>query len=624
MAIPVINLSSLDGTNGFRMDGVTDGDHSGFSVSNAGDVNGDGFDDVIMGAPLANPSEGNGYPLGSSYVVFGKASGFSAAIALSSLDGNNGFRLDGGTAHILERSGSSVSGAGDINGDGYDDLVVGAPRAASYYGDSIDGYSYVVLGKATGFNAALDLSSSGFGMAGSYESYLGGSVSSAGDINGDGFDDVIIGASGYRNTSYVFFGKTSGFSTTSLNRLDGSNGFWIISDNSGSPVSSAGDVNGDGFDDVIVGGSVSYVVFGKATGFDARLDVINLDGDSGFSVTGEAGNRSVSDAGDVNGDGIDDFTVGNSVIFGRISGFGATLDVASLDGSNGFRLYGSGGIIGSAGDVNGDGFDDVIAGGADVKGDGSGSSYVVFGKSSGFDAILDLANLNENAGFRLDGAAAGDKAGFSVSGAGDVNDDGFDDLLIGAPEASPNDVTQAGSSYVIFGRSDFGGGGDVIPGTPGDDVLRGTLAAEIFEAGDGNDLLIGRGGVDVFRGGTGVDQIKVPDLSFQSIDGGSGNDILHLDGRDQHLDLAIIGDKIQGVETICIYGRGDNTLALTADSVLELSDTSNTLKLHGNAGDRVTVLDGGWLDGGVNGFYHTYVNDDAVLLVGANLAIDFV
>ncbi|MCE7914919.1 MAG: hypothetical protein DYH15_09645, partial [Nitrosomonas sp. PRO4] len=81
---------------------------------------------------------------------------------------------------------------------------------------------------------------------------------------------------------------------------------------------------------------------------------------------------------------------------------------------------------------------------------------------------------------------------------------------------------------------------------------------------------------------------------------------------------------IHGIETICIYGRGDNTLMLTADSVLNLSDTSNTLKLHGNAEDYVTVLDDGWVDDGVHGFYHIYTNDDAVLLVGANLLVEFV
>ena len=116
MAITSINLSSLNGSNGFRLDGVAEGDLFGWSVSNAGDINGDGFDDVIVGAPGAGLS-------GNGYVVFGKASGFEAALNLSSLDGNNGFRLDG------IAGGNSVSNAGDVNGDGFDDVIIGAPSA---------------------------------------------------------------------------------------------------------------------------------------------------------------------------------------------------------------------------------------------------------------------------------------------------------------------------------------------------------------------------------------------------------------------------------------------------------------------------------------------------------------
>ena len=118
-----VNLAYLDGINGFRLDGSKWSD-AGRSVSNAGDVNGDGFDDLIIGALYADP---NGSASGSSYVVFGKASGFSATMDLSSLDGSNGFRLDGVAAGDV--SGHSVSTAGDVNGDGFDDLIIGAPGA---------------------------------------------------------------------------------------------------------------------------------------------------------------------------------------------------------------------------------------------------------------------------------------------------------------------------------------------------------------------------------------------------------------------------------------------------------------------------------------------------------------
>src|SRR5260221_7419868 len=152
---PVLQLSHLHGSNGFWLDGVAVTDSSGFpvgfSVSSAGDVNGDGFDDVIVGSKGA---DSNGLDSGSSYVVFGKASGFATEIDLSTLDGTNGFRLDGAAAG--DQSGVSVSSVGDVNGDGFADVIVGAPQADPHHRSS--GSSYVVFGKASGFAPAIDLS----------------------------------------------------------------------------------------------------------------------------------------------------------------------------------------------------------------------------------------------------------------------------------------------------------------------------------------------------------------------------------------------------------------------------------------------------------------------------------
>jgi len=647
MATTVINLSNLDGSNGLRLDRVVEEDFLGSSVSSAGDINGDGFDDVIIGALGADPS---GSSSGSSYVVFGKASGFEASMNLSSLDGANGFRLDG--VKEEDTSGLSVSSAGDVNGDGFDDLIIGAPRTdPNGYGS---GSCYVVFGKSSGFDASLGLFSldgnNGFRLDGlAISDFLGKSVSSAGDMNGDGFDDIIVGADGansngkYSGSSYVIFGKASGFeASVNLSSLNGDNGFRLdveeFNASLGWSVSSAGDVNADGFDDLIIGApnsignaGLSYVVFGKASGFDSSINLSKLDGIDGFRLNGvveyDYSGISVSDAGDVNGDGFGDVIIGASgadphgyssgssyVVFGKSSGFDATLDLSSLDGNNGFRMDGLsvgdgfGNSVSSAGDINGDGFDDLIIGSLNT-----GYSFVVFGKNSGFDATLDLANLKSDSGFRLDEEANGDCAGRSVSNAGDVNGDDFDDLIIGAPWADSN----SGSTYIVFGRSNFDSG-NVIKGTTGDDILTGTPGADNFAALDGNDNLSGRGGADIFNAGAGNDKINVIDLNFASVDGSSGNDVLHTDGKNLNLDLTDYLDKIQGIETICLYGRGDNTLTLTGVELKELSDTTNTLKVHGNAGDQV-ILEGNWVDGGSHGFYHTYTQDDAVLLVGMNM-----
>ncbi|MBF0347645.1 MAG: FG-GAP repeat protein [Magnetococcales bacterium] len=131
-----LDLSTLDGSNGFRLDGAASDDWSGYSVSNAGDVNGDGFDDLIVGAGWADPG---GNHSGASDVIYGKGSGFTSQLNLSALNGGNGFRLDGVATGDL--SGYSVSGAGDINGDGFDDLLMGATYADA--GGSDSGASYL-------------------------------------------------------------------------------------------------------------------------------------------------------------------------------------------------------------------------------------------------------------------------------------------------------------------------------------------------------------------------------------------------------------------------------------------------------------------------------------------------
>jgi len=424
-------LSGLDGSNGVLLNGETTSDFSGGSVSAAGDINGDGIDDLIIGAFFGSP---NGNSSGRSYVVFGSDTGLPNPLELSSLDGSNGVVINGESAY--DYSGSSVSAAGDINGDGTDDLIIGA-RRADPNGNNDAGKSYVVFGSDTGLPNPFELSSlnalNGFVLNGeSTSDFSGGSVSAAGDINGDGIDDLIIDASG-------------------------------------------ADPNGNN------DAGKSYVVFGSDTALPNPFNLATLNGSNGFALNGEMGSalgalagRSVSAAGDINGDGIDDLIIGvffadaagiqaagrSYVVFGSNSAFAATIDLGLLDGSNGFVLNGeviadyAGRSVSTAGDVNGDGIDDLIIGAdyAEVDGVRTGRSYVVFGSDTGLPNPFDLSTLNGSDGFALNGEIAGDAAGWSVSGAGDVNGDGIDDLIIGAFGADPNGA-YSGRSYVVFGRS---------------------------------------------------------------------------------------------------------------------------------------------------------------------------
>ena len=657
----VLNLADLDGSNGFVIRGVGNFDNSGSSVSSAGDVNGDGIDDLIIGAPNAG---GNFSSEGESYVVFGTESGFDGIFELADLDGSNGFVIRG--INSGDRSGRSVSSAGDVNGDGIDDLIIGAPGASnnSYNGNynTYEGESYVVFGSSDGFDGVFELADldggngfvikqRDFDLGRSFNG-TGSSVSSAGDINGDGFDDLVIGAPNagdsynlydggflnytYEGESYVVFGSSDGFDSVVENPfiIRGINS----GDNSGRSVSSAGDVNGDGIDDLIIGApnasysnnysseGESYVVFGTEGGFDGVVELADLDGGNGFVIRGVDNNDdsgySVSSAGDVNGDGIDDLIIGapnadsgsnyisegeSYVVFGTEDGFDGVVELADLDGGNGFVIRGinsgdsSGRSVSSAGDVNGDGIDDLIIGapyaGTSSNYSSEGESYVVFGTEDGFDGVLNLADLDGGNGFVIRGINSGDSSGRSVSSAGDVNGDGIDDLIIGAPGAgSSSNFGSEGESYVIFGIAflELTGTnqGDILDGGNGNDTISGFNGNDIIDGGAGQDSIAGGNGNDILSGGSGNDEIN-GDGGADIILGEEGNDEITGDGGADTILGEEGNDTIFGGagNDILIGGIGDDNLSGGNGKDTITGGVGNDFLNGGSGNDRLSGVD---------------------------------
>ncbi|GAB6141276.1 hypothetical protein JCM14076_20050 [Methylosoma difficile] len=652
-----INLSTIAaGIGGFIVNGQTtssSGDQSGFSVASAGDVNGDGLDDLIIGAKYATPAASLNIG-GRAFVVFGKTG--TTAVDLSAVvNGTGGFVINAqGTQDFV---GQSVSSAGDVNGDGLDDLIVGAP-----FGPDRVGRGFVVFGKTS--TSAIDLSAVAAGTGGfiirgesAYDA-SGYSISDAGDVNGDGLGDLIVGARGSDTAagtnagrSYVVFGKSTGTAVDMSAIVNGVGGFAIngqtVRDYSGLSVSSAGDVNGDGLADLLVGAPFndtaggynagsSYVVFGKTGTTAVDLSAVAA-GTGGFVISGECSRaltgRSVSSAGDINGDGLADLIIGaprtngfllgayflgrSYVVFGKTGT--AAVDLSAISaGTGGFAIRGeslrdfSGLSVSAAGDINGDGLSDVIVGAyyADPAGVSSaGRSYVVFGKTG--TATVELSAIAAGTGgFAINGQSADDFSGYSVAAAGDVNGDGLADLIVGARRVDTADGIDAGRSYIIFGKTSGAFAATAVDklGGSGNNTMTSTSAGETMVAGAGNDTLIGNGGADVLYGGSGDDNfvlnadnlaklsLGVTSGQLARVDGGSGIDKITLDGSGLNFDLTTIANqggntpgsssRIESIERIDL--ASGNQLALSVKDVQDM------------AGFNIFNNSNGWADGTYN------------------------
>jgi Ca2+-binding RTX toxin-like protein len=275
--------------------------------------------------------------------------------------------------------------------------------------------------------------------------------------------------------------------------------------------------------------------------------------------------------------------------------------------------------------VNGDGLDDLIVGafGADPNGNSySGASYVVFGKTDGTKVELSaIVSGDGTKGFVINGAVLSDRSGQSVSSAGDVNGDGFDDLIVGAALADPNG-SNSGSSYVVFGGN-FTGSVTQL-GTTGNDTLSGTAANDVILGGRGDDVITGNGGIDRLAGGTGNDTLIISNANFGRVDGGADIDTLRLAGAFT-LDLsALAAVAIKDIEVIdLVAGSLNNILTVTRQTLMNLSTTTNRLTVLGDSGDTVNAngftATGSATDNGIT--YTTYTNGAAKLWVQSGVNV---
>ncbi len=435
------SASSL-GSVAWNSDGGQSDSQFARAVNTAGDLNGDGYSDVVLGAYFYDGGETNE---GKVFVYYGSAAGLGASADWSA-EGN-----------LVDASfGYSVGSAGDVNGDGYADLIIGAATYANALTNQ--GCAYVYHGSASGLPGAANWSVEG-DQAGAE---LGYSVATAGDVNGDGYDDVIVGAAKYTHgeieegRAYVYHGSPTGLSTTPAWQAEcdeAGAGFGVS-------VNTAGDVNGDSYADVIVGAvwadgalgdeGEAYVYHGSAHGLNAAHDWYTSGGSGGVYL-----GISVGTAGDVNGDGYDDVIIGvpyyalpdwgkgRAVVhYGSASGLSVAPDWSAIPDRGDARF---GGAVGTAGDVNGDGYADVIVGAYAYTVDYTheGGAFLYHGSASGPAAS---PNWSQRSG------QAEALYGVAVATAGDVNGDGYSDVLVGA-HLYDTATTNGGRAYLYYGNS---------------------------------------------------------------------------------------------------------------------------------------------------------------------------
>ncbi|MBN2550499.1 MAG: FG-GAP repeat protein [Anaerolineales bacterium] len=417
------------------LSGYTDYEEYGESVSTAGDVNGDGYADVIIGSHL------NADNYGAAYLYYGSNLGLATTTA---------WHVEGGA--VNDFLGASVATGGDINGDGYGDILVGWPNYDG--GLNNQGRTMMWWGGSSGLRSNpyyTPESANWYTDGGVNQSGYGSSTATAGDTNGDGFSDVIIGAFGYTSSytqegcAFVYLGGPDNLSISA----DWSRQAAAEAESFGYSVASAGDVNGDGYADIIIGSpsydggyeeqGAIYVWHGSASGLSAEPNWSATSGQAYASL-----GVSVDTAGDINGDGYDDIiagaphysnpTVGEGMAFvwlGGVSGLGPTGNPANADWKAESNQSNAqlGSAVADAGDINGDGYADIAVGVHYYTNDqiSEGLALVWFGGPDGLGVDGNPSNAHDSYELNYEYYRLGE----SIAGAGDINRDGYSDLIIG-------------------------------------------------------------------------------------------------------------------------------------------------------------------------------------------------
>jgi hypothetical protein len=479
------SATGLSATPDWTMEGEQNGISFGTSVASAGDVNGDGFSDVVIGADGFDNGETNE---GKAFVFHGSDNGLSLTV---------NWAFEGNLANAS--FGSSVAGAGDVNGDGYSDVIVGAPGFTNV--EDSEGRAFAFYGGESGLSATANWTRE----SNQIDAYFGNSVSSAGDVNGDGYSDVIVGAYYYQNSqmdegrAFVYHGGATGLANS--NWTAESN---LISGLFGRSVSAAGDVNGDGYSDVIVGAYISGT--GKAYVYQGSSNGLSVTSNWTAPLTDSPNSRfgsTVASAGDVNGDGFSEVIVGASWYDNGQANEGAAFIYSG--GRGGLPTVLNWGLesdlsdsflgcsVASAGDVNGDGYSDVIVGAYsyDNGQPNEGRAFVFHGGASGL-------SISPTPNWSAEGNLINSYFGAAVASAGDVNGDGYSDVIVGAYNYS-NSENGEGRAFVYLGSSI--GLSITSAWTAESDQVNANFGRSVASAGDVN----GDGYSDVIVGAVGYD-----------------------------------------------------------------------------------------------------------------------